>query len=73
MANKNKKYMRVSTLHVNYGQREKHNDYGERYVPPTRHRFLGVNWTFKMGVRFVGNVPKRSTLHSIDEWVSMCT
>lgn len=56
---------------MNYGQRgkPKHNDHGERYVPPTRHRFRGVNWTFKMGVRFVGNVPKRSTLNSQDKQI----
>jgi hypothetical protein len=36
-----------------------------RYDPETRHKFRGVNCTFAIGVRFVGNVVTKSVLRVV--------
>lgn len=39
--------------------------YRGKKFPATRHRFRGVKWTLRIGVRLVGNVSIRSRLDPV--------
>lgn len=52
----------ISSQNRNVLQHAHYRDSGAEYTPPTRQRLRDVNWIFVIGVRFVGNVARRSDL-----------